>query len=180
MIDTMKREDLTRMLVTLWAIWHAKRKAIHEEVYQSPMATVAFVDRFLTNLDAGGVRTSDNPSKVHGTTGRGRWLAPPAGSMKVNVDAAVSKSLAKGAVGVVCRSGDGQFRGASAVVYEGISHPGTLEALACREALDVAEDLLFGPIYVASDCLEVVKGLGSENLGVFGSILKEIKDRSRL
>jgi hypothetical protein len=55
MMDTMKKEDLTCMLVTLWAIWHAKRKAIHEEVYQSPMATVAFVDRFLTDLDAGGV-----------------------------------------------------------------------------------------------------------------------------
>jgi hypothetical protein len=37
MIETMKADDLTRMLVTLWAIWHAKRKAIHEEIYQSPM-----------------------------------------------------------------------------------------------------------------------------------------------
>jgi hypothetical protein len=55
MIDKMKKEDLTRMLVTLWAIWHAKRKAIHEEVYQSPMATVAFVDSFLTDLHAVGI-----------------------------------------------------------------------------------------------------------------------------
>jgi hypothetical protein len=33
MMETMKTEDLTRMLVTLWVIWHAKKKAIHEEIY---------------------------------------------------------------------------------------------------------------------------------------------------
>jgi hypothetical protein len=33
MMETMKIEDLTRMLVTLWAIWHAKKKAIPEEIY---------------------------------------------------------------------------------------------------------------------------------------------------
>jgi hypothetical protein len=36
MFETMKPDDLTRMLVTLWAIWHARRKAMHEEIYQSP------------------------------------------------------------------------------------------------------------------------------------------------
>jgi hypothetical protein len=38
---------------------------------------------------------------------------------------------------------------------------------------------MLGPVHVASDCLEVVKGLYTENLGVFRSILTEIKDRSR-
>ena len=51
MIESMKKEDLVRMLTTLWAIWHARRKAIHEEVFQSPMATTAFVNRFLADLE---------------------------------------------------------------------------------------------------------------------------------
>jgi hypothetical protein len=38
---------------------------------------------------------------------------------------------------------------------------------------------MLGPVHVALDCLEVVRGLYSENLGIFGSILSEIKDRSR-
>ncbi|KAK1651107.1 hypothetical protein QYE76_068912 [Lolium multiflorum] len=50
MIETMNKTDLIRMLVTMWAIWHAKRKAVHEEVYQSPIATVTFVSRFLEDL----------------------------------------------------------------------------------------------------------------------------------
>jgi hypothetical protein len=106
-------------------------------------------------------------------------MAPPVGCTKVNVDAAVTRSSARGVVAAVCWSRDGVYAGASAMVYDGITYPGTLEALACREALDVADDLMLGPVHVASDCLEVVKGLYTENLGVFRSILTEIKDRSR-
>jgi hypothetical protein len=54
MIETMKKGDLIRMLVTLWAIWHARRKAIHEDVFQSPMATISFVNRFLADLEGCG------------------------------------------------------------------------------------------------------------------------------
>jgi hypothetical protein len=52
MIESMGKDDLIRMLVTLWAIWHAKRKAMHEDIYQSPMATVGFVNNFLSDLAA--------------------------------------------------------------------------------------------------------------------------------
>ena len=65
------------------------------------------------------------------------------------------------------------------MVYEGITDPGCLEALACREALDVADDLLLGSIHVASDCLQVVKGLHDDYCGIYGSILLDIKERSR-
>ena len=50
------------------------------------------------------------------------------------------------------------------MVFEGITDPVCLEALACREALDVADDLLLTSIQVASDCLEVVKGLHGSTL----------------
>jgi hypothetical protein len=145
MMDSMKKDDLIRMLVTMWAIWHAKRKVIFEEIYQSPMATVAFVNRFLLDLEA----TREAPSSMAGAMVRGRratarapqpkWIAPPAGQDKINVDATVAKSEKKGAVAAVCRSRDGVYLGATATVYARISHLGTLEALACREALDAAD-----------------------------------------
>ena len=179
MMESMKQPDLTRMLVTLWAIWHARRKAIHEEVFQSPMATNMFVNRFIDELEGCTVREKPSgegrPDRVHRT-----WILPPAGMSKINVDAAVAKTETKGAVGAVCRSAEGLYLGASAVVFDGISHPGVLEALACREALDIVDDLLLQHIRVASDCLEVVKGLSMVNLGRFGSVLAEIKDRARL
>jgi hypothetical protein len=53
-----------------------------------------------------------------------------------------------------------------------------MDALACGEALDTAEDLLLGPIHVASDCLEVINGLKGDCRGKFENILKEIGDRA--
>jgi hypothetical protein len=38
MIDTLQHDDQTKVSVTLWAIWHARRKALHEQVYQSPLS----------------------------------------------------------------------------------------------------------------------------------------------
>jgi ribonuclease HI len=180
MFETMKKDDLTRMLVTLWAIWHARRKAIHEEIYQSPMATTSFVNRFLIDLNASVESPKEKKLSNSGGTRKAKWIALPLGRVKVNVDAAVAKTRVRGAVATVFHSREGKFLGASAVTYEGITHPGALEALACREALDVADDALLGQVLVASDCLEVVKGLQEENLGVFSNILLEIKERARV
>jgi ribonuclease HI len=179
MIESMGKDDLTRMLVTLWAIWHAKRKAVHEDIYQSPMATMGFVNNFLSDLAA--VREEDQlqQRKPAPVPRQAAWIAPPEGRSKINVDAAVAKSEAKGAVAAVCRASNGTYLGASAMVYEGITDPRCLEALACREALDIADDLLVGPVQVASDCLEVVNALHSDYKGYLGSIIMEIKGRSR-
>ena len=70
-------------------------------------------------------------------------------------------------MGTICRAHDGMYLGASVVVFDGVTHPGCLEALACREALALAMDLHVGEVVVATDCLEVVKGLQGDNLGVF-------------
>ncbi|KAK1614277.1 hypothetical protein QYE76_019794 [Lolium multiflorum] len=78
-----------------------------------------------------------------------RWIAPPEGFAKFNVDAVVPKNTGGGALGVVCRSAGGVFLGASALVVAGISDPAILEALACREALVLAEDFNIQKMVVA-------------------------------
>jgi hypothetical protein len=47
---SMKHEEFTRMVVTVWVIWHARRKVIHEDIYQSPRATHQFVGSFVHDL----------------------------------------------------------------------------------------------------------------------------------
>ncbi|XP_051211644.2 uncharacterized protein [Lolium perenne] len=175
MIESMGKDDLTRMLVTLWAIWHAKRKAVHEDIYQSPMATMGFVNNFLSDTALCERASPVQQRKPVPVPRQAAWIAPPEGRSKINVDAAVAKSEAKGAVAAVCRASNGTYLGASAMVYEGITDPRCLEALACREALDIADDLLVGPMQVASDCLEVVNALHSDYKGYLGSIITEIK-----
>jgi hypothetical protein len=77
--------------------------------------------------------------------------------MQDQLQGAVAKTLGHGAVGVVCRSSEGDYLGASAVVFIGVTDPGCLEALACRESLALSVDLNIGPIMVASDCMEFCK-----------------------
>jgi hypothetical protein len=39
LIETMPYADLIRGLVPVWAIWYARRKAIHENIFQSLLST---------------------------------------------------------------------------------------------------------------------------------------------
>jgi len=61
-----------------------------------------------------------------------RWIPPPEGIMKINVDAALAKNTSQASVAAVARDATGIFLGASVVV---------LEVLACREDLALASDL---------------------------------------
>ena len=58
------------------------------------------------------------------------------------MDAAVSKAHARAATAAVCRDETGNFFGSSARAITGIMDVVTLEVLACREGLALAEDLL--------------------------------------
>ena len=60
------------------------------------------------------------------------------------------------------------------IVFDGVTHPGCLEALACRDPLVLAADLHVGDVMVATDCLEVVKGLQGGNMGLFSHILMRL------
>jgi hypothetical protein len=60
MCDSLPQEKVSRMCVTLWAIWHARRKAIHEDIFQSPLSTHHFVENFLGELN----QTNMKPGKM--------------------------------------------------------------------------------------------------------------------
>ena len=68
------------------------------------------------------------------------WVAPTVGNAKMNVDAVVSSNGFR-AVGAICRDGSDMFLGASTLCFNHIVDPMTLEALAIREALALADDL---------------------------------------
>ena len=55
----------------------------------------------------------------------------------------------------ICRDNNGVFLGSSALVIDGIWDPTTLEAIACRETIALAEDLHIQQMVVASDCKQV-------------------------
>ena len=77
----------------------------------------------------------------------------------MNVDGGVSRNEARGAAAVICRDETRAFLGASAIVFDGLVDPPSLEAQACNEALALAKDLNLRRVQVASDCLEVLNNI---------------------
>jgi ribonuclease HI len=69
----------------------------------------------------------------------------------------------------------GVYLGSSAVVFDGITDPASLEALACREGLALAADLALSRIQIASDCKLVVEDIREGSMGRYGQIVKEFK-----
>jgi ribonuclease HI len=142
------------------------------------MSVHLFVERYVADL---GQAYAHQPRReLPGDGGRApRWIPPPEGVMKINVDAAVSKNTGLGAVAAVARNAEGVFCGASAVVLPGKTDAETLEALACREALSLAQDINTRRIRVASDCLNVVRSMDQGTMGVYAHVVREFKETAR-
>jgi hypothetical protein len=51
MMDSVKHEDFISILVTMWAIWYARRKALFDAEYQSPLSAHSFIRRFTEDLN---------------------------------------------------------------------------------------------------------------------------------
>ena len=104
-----------------------------------------------------------------------RWIAPPAGLIKVNVDAALSKNEKLAAVLAVARDDAGVFVGASAFVLRDADDPETLEAMACREGLALARDIYARHVKLASDCANVIRSIqAGDSLRSYGQVIQEI------
>jgi hypothetical protein len=107
-------------MVTLWALWHARRNIVHEGNYHSPLLTHCFIERFIGDLK----QLDHTPVSNLVVLPRGpRWIAPPQGLGKINVDFALSKTSPKGAIAAVARSSEGSFLGASSLVINGLMDP---------------------------------------------------------
>lgn len=146
-----------RILVICWAIWHARRKAIHEGVFQSPFATIASASRLIEELDI--IKGLEQNEKNHNNQKqRARpWIEPKRGQSKINTDTAIARAKCNGAVAAICRGDQGDFIAASVMVIPNIIDPETMEGMACLEALALAEDCGVRRMTVASDCLNVIK-----------------------
>jgi hypothetical protein len=42
MMESMPCDEFAKVAVTLWRIWYARQKIIHDEEYQSPLSTHLF------------------------------------------------------------------------------------------------------------------------------------------
>ena len=106
------------------------------------------------------------------------WIPPPAGLMKINVDAALAKNSGIVIAAAVARDSARRFLRASAMVMEGSLEPETVEAISCKEGLALASDFLLQDFRVACDNAGVVASIREGSMGSYGHIVQEIRARS--
>ena len=107
-----------------------------------------------------------------------RWRPPPEGWAKIYVDGGTNKIGSKGAAAVICRNDTGKYLGSSARVLNNCTDPATLEAIACCEALTLAEDLNIQKVIIACDASIVVKNTNKGSICAYSYVLAEIKEHT--
>ena len=110
--ESLEQSLFTKLVVTLWSIWFARRQAIHEGIFQSPQSTQAFIRRFIDDLQITSAQQKPTPARVpvSVTSARPRAKAPPSGYAKIHVDADVRHERGGAAV-AVCRDEGGNYLG---------------------------------------------------------------------
>lgn len=182
-MESTKEEGFVKILITLWSIWWARRKAINEKEFQSPLSIFSSIQKYIADL---ALVPNWTPTRAPETSSRSAggvhtlrtWSPPQQGYMKLMVDAAISRHGNRGAVAVVCRGAQGIYQGSSAVIFQDMVQPECLEAMAVSEALALASDLYIDKILVATDCMSTVNHLKGQYLGPNAAIIHDIKEKS--
>jgi hypothetical protein len=64
------------------------------------------------------------------------------------------------------------------VVLSDLSDAKTLEAMACREGLALAADIVLWRVRLASDSSNVIRSITEQGLGCYGQVIREIRARA--
>lgn len=80
---------------------------------------------------------------------------PPAGVVKVNVDASFNQDTLQGATGVIVRDDQGQVMSISIRWFENFPDVTTAEAFACRDGADMVCKLNQAKVIMETDNIEV-------------------------
>lgn len=145
--------------------------------FSKPANTHIFIDRYIRELE---ILKEPRPMQNTGTgavpRGFRRQKVPPVGYAKIHMDARVSTPSRGGMAAAVRRDDQGNYMGSSVLVVPGLQDPATLEAIACREGLALAEDLLVQNFVVGSDSKQVVRDIHKGNHGRYGTIVSPVQE----
>lgn len=94
--------------------------------------------------------------------------------MKINIDAAISKNSIVSIMAGLVR---GKFMAASTLVMEGLYNAETMEAIACREGLALASNLVVLVFRMTTDCANVMRSINGQGMGTYVIITLKFQAR---
>uniref|UniRef100_J3L042 RNase H type-1 domain-containing protein n=1 Tax=Oryza brachyantha TaxID=4533 RepID=J3L042_ORYBR len=158
----------TVLAVTIWHIWEARNNARNNGRAMHPRRVAqrisGYVEMIVLHCSIpGNASRCDHPPSVPS------WDPPPAGTVLINIDAALFQTTRQMGMCVLIRDHNGDCLLASNERAVGILTPEIAEAWAIRRALTIAKEEGLQRVIVASDCLPVIQKLQTP-----------VRDRSRV
>ena len=131
-----------------WYLWWMRRQVTHDEpippAWKWSMSVLAIANNYKKSLEPKSMNSME------------RWDKSEPRSIKLNVDAAFYADNCAGATAAVLRDERGSFIAAQCIYVEQGLNAVTLEAVAMRDGLMLANSMGFHDVEAESDSLEVI------------------------
>lgn len=169
-------KSLVRLVVTIWLIWKDRCGLVYEQKRQSPVEIAAAADSLTAECLHAFQNTKESSSVSSNNT---RWLAPPAGTYTVNVDAYFSAS-GLAAFGIIIRDSLGAVIQAVSGRFHHILNIEHAEMKAILEGLKLARSLQLPKVIIYSDSALAVDRIRSteEDLSFLSPIASQCRQES--
>ncbi|XP_021722372.1 uncharacterized protein LOC110689847 [Chenopodium quinoa] len=178
----VSKEQLRVFTSLCWAAWHCRNKHIFEgpggiravEMARGFVLFSSDYGLYNSKLNGGGPRTYASASL---------WSLPPAGVVKLNVDAHIREGIGV-QFGVLIRDNHGGLLAAAVKHCEARWSPDMAEAGAMRYGVELARRLGFEKVVLESDALTTVRAIQTRQVGaapiflLFDDVLKMSNDFS--
>ncbi|XP_024164259.1 uncharacterized protein LOC112171288 [Rosa chinensis] len=162
------------LLFLLWGVWKERNDMVwNQKRRQAGDVCLGLISR-LQEFRFHNSKPSRNRSASLRAV---RWVAPPAGFLKINVDGAFHHQTRVGGLGFVIRNEWGTLLAGGACPLRGLISPEHAEVLACQHALEFAQNYGFAPAILETDAMEVQRQLmacSSTNTSALGRIYEDV------
>ncbi|KAL5794878.1 hypothetical protein ACOSP7_003472 [Xanthoceras sorbifolium] len=150
-----KRAEFEEFCMILWGVWSDRNAVFHSKSPRVSADLVAWSLSLLREFQ-GTQKVFGSPSQPPRQPCSALWSPPPAGSLKLNTDAAVKSGFSVMGSGAVVRDSQGKVVVASAKPLSGFFPVELGELLALREGLLVAKELSLIIEWVELDAVNAV------------------------
>jgi hypothetical protein len=173
--EKLEDADLLEALMVARAIWMRRNQFLFQRGFDPPSKVVVLarksVEDFLLAISHSLEADSFRQPEI------AVWKKPPAGTTKINWDAAFNLSNKRMGIGVVARDSLGRVVAAKAKVFPYIADPATGEALGARLAVSLGCELGFTDVILEGDSLVVIGALKKHDvcLSSYGHLIDDAK-----
>lgn len=139
-------DQLEEVCYLLWWLWSNRNTTFHEHKCLKPETLVSHAKRYASDF----VQTFNKPI-ILDCQKETQWTKPPAGAMKVNVDASFVYNSCNSKSGIVIRDSKGEVKCCGVSKFDAALSPLHAELNAILDGLILAESQAFEIIVVESD-----------------------------